>query len=141
VNPLTHPGTPACSTQTVSIAPTATTLPTPLTPSFSTASLPAAPAATTLPKSLAPCLGPESLPAGYNHGRCTCSNFAHISILRGLLSFATTQSCSQAFLTRRWIPSGAENTRWENRRQNLHPSCNTAASALESTRQGLLLCV
>jgi len=39
-NPLTHPGTPACSTQTVSAAPTATTLPPPLPPSFRAASLP-----------------------------------------------------------------------------------------------------
>jgi len=60
-NPLTHPGTPACSTQTVSAAPTATTLPTPIPPSFRAASLPAAPAATTLPKSLPPSLGPAYL--------------------------------------------------------------------------------
>eukprot|EP00277_Geminigera_cryophila_P032021 CAMPEP_0173063948 /NCGR_PEP_ID=MMETSP1102-20130122/4710_1 /TAXON_ID=49646 /ORGANISM="Geminigera sp., Strain Caron Lab Isolate" /LENGTH=239 /DNA_ID=CAMNT_0013930893 /DNA_START=217 /DNA_END=936 /DNA_ORIENTATION=+ len=62
-NSLTHPGTPACSTQTVSAEPTATTLSTPLTPSFRTASLLASPAATTLPKSLAPSLGPASLAA------------------------------------------------------------------------------
>jgi len=63
-NPLTHPGTPACSTQTVSAAPTATTLPTPLPPSFRAASLLAAPAVTTLPKSsLPPSLRPSYLPA------------------------------------------------------------------------------
>ena len=62
-NSLTHAGTPACSTQTVSAAPTADTLPTPLTPLFRVASLPAAPAATPLPKPLTPALGPASLPA------------------------------------------------------------------------------
>ena len=50
-NPVRQPGTPACSTQTVSVAPTATTLPTALPTSFRVASLPVAPAATTLPKS------------------------------------------------------------------------------------------
>jgi len=62
-NSLTHPGTPACSTQTVSAATTATTLSTPLPPSFRATSLPAAPAATTLPKSLPPSFGPAYLPA------------------------------------------------------------------------------
>ena len=57
------PCTPACSTQTVSAAPTATMLPTPLPPSSRAVSVPAAPAATTLPKSLPPSLSPTYLPA------------------------------------------------------------------------------
>ena len=62
-NALTQPRTPACSAETVSAAPTATTLPTPLPLSSRAASLPAAPAATTLPKSLPPSLRPAYLPA------------------------------------------------------------------------------
>jgi len=65
-NPLTHPGTPACSTQTVSEAPTVTMLPIPLTPSLRAACLPSALAATTLLKPLTFLLGPASVPAAAN---------------------------------------------------------------------------
>jgi len=65
-NPLTHPGTPPSSTQTVSAAPTVTMLPIPLTPSLRVASLPSALDATTLLKPLTPSLGPASVLSAAN---------------------------------------------------------------------------
>ena len=62
-NPLTHPVTPACSTQTVSEEPFVTILPIPLTPSFRGSSLPSARAATTLLRPHTPFLGSSSFPA------------------------------------------------------------------------------
>jgi hypothetical protein len=65
-NPLTHPGTPPSSTQTVSAAPTVTMLPIPLTPPLRVASLPSALDATTLLKPLTPSLGPASVLSAAN---------------------------------------------------------------------------